>query len=98
MKCFIKKILSVRSDETAMQIQDFFINGDMKGAIAYMREHQEFGDILPAYIAVFENCQYRTYDVPEFLNQILLQYQVYYRDFFIAGCRRQRPLTSCESS
>ena len=65
-----------------MQIQDFFIKGDMKGAIAYMREHREFEDILPAYTAIFENCQYRTYDVPENLNQILLQYQVYYRDVF----------------
>ena len=68
-----------------MQIQDFFINGDMMGAIAYMREHEEFGDILPAYIAIFENCEYRTYDVPEFLGQILLQYQVYYRDVFYCG-------------
>ena len=68
-----------------MQIQDFFINGDMKGTIAYMREHEEFGDILPAYIAIFENCEYRTYDVPEFLNQILLPYQVYYRDVFYCG-------------
>ena len=68
-----------------MQIQDFFINGDMKGAIAYMREHEEFGDILPAYIAIFENREYRTYDVPDFLNQILLQYQVYYRDVFYCG-------------
>ena len=68
-----------------MQIQDFFINGDMKGAIAYMREHEEFQDILPAYIAVFENCEYRSYDVPEFLNQILLLYQVYYRDVFYCG-------------
>ena len=57
----------------------------MKGAIAFMREHAEFGDILPAYIAIFENCEYRTYDVPEFLNQILLQYQVYYRDVFYCG-------------
>ena len=68
-----------------MQIQDYFINGDMKGAIAYMREHEEFGDILPAYIAIFENREYRTYDVPDFLNQILLQYQVYYRDVFYCG-------------
>ena len=68
-----------------MQIQDFFINGDMKGAIAYMREHEEFQDILPAYIAIFENCEYRSYDVPEFLNQILLLYQVYYRDVFYCG-------------
>ena len=68
-----------------MQIQDFFMNGDMKGAIAYMREHEEFRDILPAYIAIFENCEYRVYDVPENLNQILLQYQVYYRDIFYCG-------------
>ena len=68
-----------------MQIQNFFINGDMKGAIAYMREHEEFQDILPAYIAVFENCEYRTYDVPEFPGQILLLYQVYYRDVFYCG-------------
>ena len=40
-----------------MQIQDFFINGDIKGAIAYMREHEEFKDILPAYVAIFENCE-----------------------------------------
>ena len=68
-----------------MQIKDFFMNGDMKGAIAYMREHEEFQDILPAYIAIFENCEYRTYDVPEFLNQILLLYQEYYRDVFYCG-------------
>ena len=68
-----------------MQIQNFFINGDMKGAIEYMREHEEFRDILPAYIAIFENCEYRTYDVPEFLGQILLLYQVYYRDIFYCG-------------
>ena len=68
-----------------MQIQDFFINGDIKGAIAYMREHEEFRNILPAYIAIFENCEYRTYDVPEFPGQILLLYQVYYRDVFYCG-------------
>ena len=30
------------------------MNGDIKGAIAYMREHEEFKDVLPAYIAIFE--------------------------------------------
>ena len=68
-----------------MQISQFFLNGDIKGAIAYMREHKEFQDILPAYIAIFENREYRTYDVPEFLNQILRLYQVYYRDIFYCG-------------
>ena len=68
-----------------MQIQDYFIHGDMKGAIAYMREHAEFRDMLPAYVAIFENCEYRTYDVPEELNRILLLYQVYYRGIFYCG-------------
>ena len=68
-----------------MEISQFFINGDMKGAISYMREHEEFQDILPAYIAIFEDREYRTYDVPEFLDQILLLYQVYYRDVFYCG-------------
>lgn len=68
-----------------MEISQYFINGDIKGAIAYMREHGEFQDVLPTYIAIFENCEYRTYDVPESLNQILRLYQVYYRDIFYCG-------------
>ena len=61
------------------------MNGDLKGAIAYMRNHEEFKDILPSYIAVFENCEYRTYEVSEFLNKILLFYQVYFRNVFYCG-------------
>ena len=41
-----------------MEISQFFMNGDIKGAIAYMREHEEFKDILPAYVAIFENGEY----------------------------------------
>ena len=68
-----------------MQISQYFINGDIKGAIAYMRKHKEFQDVLPDYIAIFENGEYRTYDVPESLNQILRLYQIYYRDAFYCG-------------
>lgn len=68
-----------------MQISDFFINGDIKGAIAYMRSHEEFSSILPAYTAIFEDEVYRSYDIPEQLNRILLAYQVYYRDVFYCG-------------
>ena len=63
-----------------MQISQFFLNGDIKGAIAYMREHEEFEKILPAYVAIFENGEYRTYDIPERLDDILRLYRVYYRD------------------
>ena len=68
-----------------MQISQFFINGDIKGAIAYMREHEEFRDILPAYTAIYEDCEYRTYDIPDKLNEILRLYQIYYRDTFYCG-------------
>ena len=50
-----------------MQISQFFMNGDIKGAIAYMREHEEFQDVLPAYIAIFENGQ-SVWDCPFILK------------------------------
>lgn len=68
-----------------MQISQYFLNRDLRGAIAYMRSHEEFRDILPAYLAIFENGEYRTYDVPEALNSILRLYQVYFRDTFYCG-------------
>ena len=68
-----------------MEISQFFMNGDIKGAIAYMREHEEFKDILPAYVAIFENGEYRTLDIPGRLNKILRLYQIYYRDTFYCG-------------
>ena len=71
--------------EAGVQISQFFINGDLKGAIAYMREHGEFKDILPGYVAIFENCEYRTYEIPDILNDILRLYQIYFRDTFYCG-------------
>ena len=68
-----------------MPISQFFLNGDIKGAIAYMRSHEEFKDILPAYVAIFENCEYRTFEIPDILNDILRLYQIYYRDTFYCG-------------
>ncbi len=68
-----------------MPISQFFRNGDIRGAIAYMRDHEKFKDILPAYVTIFEDGQYRTYDVPGTLNDILRLYQVYYRDTFYCG-------------
>ncbi len=73
-----------------MDISKFFVSGDIKGAIAYMREHEEYKDILPSYVAIFENCEYRTYDVPEILNDILRLYQVYYRDIFYCGIPEEK--------
>lgn len=60
-----------------------------------MRDHEEFKDILPAYVAIFENCEYRTYEIPDRLNDILRLYQIYFRDAFIAACRRRKPQKNC---
>ena len=68
-----------------MQISQFFLKGDIKGAIAYMRDHEEFKDILPAYVAIFEDCEYRTFEIPDILNDILRLYQIYFRDTFYCG-------------
>lgn len=68
-----------------MQISQFFLNGDIRGAIAYMRDHEEFKDILPAYVAIFEDCEYRMFEVPDVLNDILRLYQIYFRDTFYCG-------------
>lgn len=68
-----------------MPISCFFLNGDIKGAIAYMREHEEFQDILPAYTSIFEKQEYRAYDLAENLNDILRLYQIYFRDAFYCG-------------
>lgn len=68
-----------------MQISQFFVNGDIKGAIAYMHDHEEFKDILPAYVAIFEDQKYRTYEIPDNLNDILRFYQIYFRDTFYCG-------------
>ena len=68
-----------------MQISQLFLNGDLQGAIAYMRDHEEFKDILPAYVAIFEDCKYRTCEIPDILNDILRLYQVYFRDTFYCG-------------
>ena len=68
-----------------MQISQFFLNGDIKGAIAYMRAHEEYKDVLPAYTAIFEDRKYRAYELPDRLNEILRLYQIYFRDVFYCG-------------
>ena len=68
-----------------MQISQFFVNGDIKGAIAYMRNYEEFKGILPAHVAIFEDQKYRTYEIPDNLNDILRLYQIYFRNTFYCG-------------
>lgn len=72
-----------------MEIRDYFIRGDIKGAIEYMRAHEEYSEILPAYVSVFENCEYLSYDVPDSINDILRLYQIYFRDVFYCGIPKE---------
>ena len=91
-------------EQINMQISQFFLNGDIKGAIAYMRDHEEFKDILPAYAAIFEDCKYRTFEIPDMLNDILRLYQIYFRDTFYCGLSEADaagkliPLSTADSS
>lgn len=61
---------------------EYFIHGDVAGAIAFMKGIPELNDIAQAYIDIFENEQYIQYDIPDDLNRILLCYQQYFRDVF----------------
>ena len=69
----------------------------MCGIVGYVG-HRDCSDVLvsaltkleyrgydSAGIAVFENGEYRTYEIPDRLNDILRLYQVYYRDTFYCG-------------
>ena len=53
--------------------------------VAYMRNREEFKDILPAYVEIFENQKYHIYEIPDKLNDILRLYQIYFRDTFYCG-------------
>lgn len=73
------------NDGVIMDISQYFMNGDVRGAISYMRGHTGFEDVLPAYISVFEKGEFISYDVPSEVNDILRFYQVYFRDVFYLG-------------
>ena len=75
----------MRAILNTIQISPFFLRGDVKGAMAYMRGHEEFKDVLPVYTAIFEEQQYRSYEIPHQLNDILRLYQIYFRDAFYCG-------------
>lgn len=63
-------------------IGGYFMRGDVRGAVAFMKEVPELGEMAEAYIDIFENEHYIQYDIPEKLNRILLCYQQYFRDIF----------------
>lgn len=63
-------------------LSSFFFRGDIPGAIEYMSRYEELNGEVEKYRNLFEKEQYLRYDIPEILNDILLEYQRYFRDVF----------------
>ena len=74
-----------------MEISQFFINGDIKGAIAYMREHEEFKDI-PQFLKT-ANTAAMTYRMRSTTFCACIRYISVMS--FISACLSLRPRTSC---
>lgn len=59
-----------------------FISGNVKDALEYMKQFSELKDFRKSLSDIFVHSNFINYKVPEKLNKILLQYQIYFRDVF----------------
>lgn len=66
-------------------LRGHLLKGDVRAAMAYLREFPEQAEQYQKYVSLFEQAHYLTYDVDEELNGLLLIYQTYYRDVFYLG-------------
>ena len=66
------------------------VKGDLRSAIAYIKQFPEKCDLYNRFVSVFEHEQYISYDVDSELNEILLSYQRYYRDTFYLCIAREQ--------
>ena len=67
----------------------FLINGDLPGAIAYLKQFSDKEDLYKSFINRFERGQFDTFE-DDPVNNILTAYQSYYRDvFFLRMDKRQ---------
>ena len=58
------------------------MQGKLKAAVEYLRQFPEKTERCNQYLSVFEQEKYLTYEVDDYLNEILRFYQMYYRDIF----------------
>lgn len=56
--------------------------GRLRAAMEYLAQFPEEGELYQRYVSLFRQENYRSYDVDEDLQNILLAYQKYYRDAF----------------
>lgn len=66
------------------------VKGDLRSAIAYIKQFPEKCDLYNRFVSVFEHEQHISYDVDSELNEILLSYQRYYRDTFYLCIAREQ--------
>lgn len=64
------------------QLVEFFIRGDMRGVMTYIKPRSELYSLYNQYYSIFECEHYINYGLPELQEKILLAYQQYYRDVF----------------
>lgn len=68
----------------------YIIRGELLSAITYIKQFPEQSDLYDRFVSVFEQEQYLSYEVDAELNEILLAYQLYYRDVFYHGIAGQK--------
>ncbi len=64
------------------KLSQYFICGDVYGAMEYMKGIPELEEVRREYIELFEEEKYIDYGIPEELERILLLYQKYFRRVF----------------
>ncbi len=60
----------------------YIIKGNLKDAIKYLKQFPEQTEQYTKYISIFEKENYLTFEIDDYLNEILIIYQKYYRDVF----------------
>ena len=60
----------------------YLLRGEVKNAIRYLADFPEKAELHQKYISLFEKEEYPVLTEDDFLNEILLIYQRYYRDAF----------------
>ena len=72
------------------KVDELLMDGKLKEAMDTMRCLPEYEKELERYVNLFENKNYRQYEVSELLNEILLAYQEYFREVFYCGTDEQQ--------
>lgn len=72
----------------------YIFNGDLIGAMAYLKQFPAQQELYERYLSIFEYEKYVEYDVPAELNGILADYQSYYRDVFYLRMEKDEAATA----